>query len=137
MKKLIVFLIVLLPFFVMAQTYQRPAIQGNKEYSGYQKFNQRINVNKGLVVGAGQVQLDSITKQNNKLRFKKGSSLIDPLISDTVSIITITVIPLIYQANGDTTGVSASKPGDIFIDKTNKKFYFSWASGRGKWVIAN
>ena len=48
-----------------------------------------------------------------------------------------TLYPRILVAEADTSGYSAGKAGDIFIDKLNNKVYISESAGRGKYILIN
>lgn len=45
--------------------------------------------------------------------------------------------PIIITGSTDTTGRSATKPGDIYIDTNYKRVYISTGSGRGKYILLN
>lgn len=49
----------------------------------------------------------------------------------------ISEVSLISSAAADTTGITPSKPGDIYIDTSASKVYISKGSTRGSWVILN
>jgi hypothetical protein len=55
-----------------------------------------------------------------------------------VDISTITTIPTIHQAAGDTSNYNTpDKIGDLFIDTSASKVYISVEAARGGWVILN
>lgn len=59
-------------------------------------------------------------------------------VTNDVDISTITTIPTIHQAAGDTSNYNTpDKVGDLFIDTSASKVYISVEAARGGWVILN
>lgn len=59
-------------------------------------------------------------------------------VTNAVDISTITTIPTIHQAAGDTSNYNTpDKVGDLFIDTSASKVYISVEAARGGWVILN
>ena len=124
MKRVFLFLLMIFPFIVIGQTYT--PVQGNKYYKGFSKFAKETVIEDTLHPSKGIVYPDGTIGTTG---FESG---------DTVSLSSITTIPTIFYAAGDTSNQSAPlKIGNIFIDTSANKVYISKSANRGGWLILN
>ena len=120
MKKLLIILLIgVLPIIAISQT---STDSRNWKHTGTNTFTKQVTVQTKVLTGAKIDSLDMLVTKN----------------TGAVNINTITTIPTIYTAAGDTSNQAVpGKVGNIFIDTSASKIYVSKAATRNGWVILN
>jgi hypothetical protein len=93
-----------------------------------------------IIGGTGKAQIDSIKNVGKGYEIYIAGAAQSPYLppANRKNISTITTIPTIYSAAGDTSNQAIpGKIGNLFINTSNGKVFVSVTAARGGWVILN
>ena len=92
-----------------------------------------------IKIGDVSLEIDSVSLTDDEITFYSSGSAVSPHINEDklIDVDDVPILPILSGGEADTTGITPTKAGNIYLDSLNNNIYISISAARGGWRRIN